>query len=133
MRDPIRPCVYILASRRNGPLYTGVTGDLVRRVALHRAATAGFCATYGVHRLVYFELHGRMEDAILRETRVKRWRRAWKLALIEGVNPGWEDLYQSLRTGDLNLAPFAAPPIRGDRRDALGPGPSPDQVRSRPG
>ena len=100
---------------------------------MHRAANAGFCARYGVYRLVYFELHGRMDDAILREKRVKRWRRAWKLALIEGVNPAWEDLYEALRAGELDLAPFAAPPIRGDRRGERGPGPSPDQVRSRPG
>lgn len=66
-QDPIQPCVYILASRRNGTLYTGVTGDLVRRVALHRAASVGFCARYGVHRLAYFELHGGMEEAIVRD------------------------------------------------------------------
>ncbi|WP_420562558.1 GIY-YIG nuclease family protein [Thalassobaculum sp.] len=133
MRDPIQPCVYILASRRNGTLYTGVTADLVRRVALHRAATAGFCAQYGVHRLVYFELHGRMEDAILREKRVKRWRRAWKLALIEGVNPDWADLYDPLCAGALDLSRFAAPPIRGDRGTALGPGQPPVQARGLPG
>ncbi|MEQ8394740.1 GIY-YIG nuclease family protein [Thalassobaculum sp.] len=133
MQDPIQPRVYILASRRNGTLYTGVTGDLVRRVAVHRAATVGFCARYGVHRLAYFELHGGMEEAILREKRVKRWRRAWKLALIEGVNPGWDDLYDPLRAGSLDLERFAAPPARGHRGAALGPGPSPDRVRSRPG
>lgn len=133
MRDPIQPCLYILASRRNGTLYTGVTGDMLRRVAVHRATDSGFSGKYGVHRLVYFELHNRMDDAILREKRVKRWRRAWKLALIEGVNPGWLDLYEALRAGELDLAPFVAPPIRGGRKDPLGPGPSPDQVRSRPG
>ncbi|MFX4220914.1 MAG: GIY-YIG nuclease family protein [Thalassobaculum sp.] len=116
MRDPIQPCVYILASRRNGTLYTGVTGDLVRRVAVHRASTAGFCARYRVHRLVYFEMHGRMEDAILREKRVKRWRRAWKLALIEGINSDWQDLYCALRAGELDLSRFANPPLRGDRK-----------------
>lgn len=117
MRDPIQPCVYILASRRNGTLYTGVTGNLVRRVAVHRTAATGFCAKYGVDRLVYFELHERIETAILREKRVKRWRRAWKLALIEGVNPDWADLFRALRAGELDLSRFAEPPLRGDRKE----------------
>lgn len=131
MRYPIQPCVYILASRRNGTLYTGVTGDLVRRVEVHRLATTGFCARYGVYRLVYFELHERIEAAILREKRVKRWRRAWKLALIEGVNPAWIDLFPALLAGTLELSHFAEAPARGDRHGAPGPGPSPD--RGRPG
>jgi len=84
MDNPLSPCVYILASRRNGTLYTGVTSDLIRRVHVHRSAATGFCARYRIHRLVYFEVHECMDAAILREKRIKRWRRVWKLALIEG-------------------------------------------------
>jgi len=91
-----RPCVYILASRRNGTLYVGVTNDLVRRVAEHRSnAVAGFVRDYGVYRLVFAELHATMPDAILREKRIKKWRRAWKLELIEAENPQWRDLLDS--------------------------------------
>jgi putative endonuclease len=90
-----RPCVYILASRRNGTLYVGVTGDLVRRIAQHRSgAAAGFLRNYRVYRLVYAEFHATMSDAILREKRIKRWRRAWKLELIERENPQWLDLLE---------------------------------------
>jgi putative endonuclease len=89
-----QPCVYILASKRNGTLYVGVTGDLIRRVWQHRAGEiGGFTKEYNVHRLVYAEFHETMEAAILREKRVKKWRRAWKLALIERDNPMWRDLY----------------------------------------
>jgi putative endonuclease len=91
-----RPCVYILASRRNGTLYVGVTSDLVRRVAEHRSsAVAGFVRDYGVYRLVFAEFHATMPDAILREKRIKKWRRAWKLELIESENPQWLDLLES--------------------------------------
>ena len=91
------PAVYILASRRNGTLYVGVTGDLVKRVWQHRTdAIEGFTKTHGVHRLVYYELHGRMGDAIRREKQMKKWRRAWKLELIERQNPTWGDLWESL-------------------------------------
>ncbi len=91
-----RPCVYILASRRNGTLYIGVTSDLVRRVAQHRSkAVAGFVRDYGVYRLVFAEFHATMSDAILREKRIKKWRRAWKLELIESENPQWRDLLDS--------------------------------------
>jgi len=92
-----RPCVYILASRRNGTLYVGVTSDVARRVFEHRSdAVASFTRKYGVHRLVYVEFHASMADAILREKRIKRWRRAWKLALIERDNSQWRDLYDDL-------------------------------------
>ena len=92
-----RPCVYILASRRNGTLYVGVTSDLARRVWQHRLiAVGGFVRDYGVRRLVFVEFHETMADAILREKRIKKWRRAWKLELIEGQNPGWRDLYDAL-------------------------------------
>lgn len=86
--------VYILASRRNGPLYTGVTNDLVRRVYEHKNGLAErFTRRYGVHILVWFEAFEDIAAAIQRETRIKRWRRAWKLELIERDNPKWDDLY----------------------------------------
>jgi len=92
-----RPCVYILASRCNGTLYVGVTSDLARRVSQHRSGLVeGFTRNYGVRRLVFAEFHDTMEDAIVREKRVKRWRRAWKLELIEQHNPQWRDLYEEL-------------------------------------
>jgi putative endonuclease len=92
-----RPCVYILASRRNGSLYVGMTTDLARRVFEHRArAVPGFTKQYGVDRLVYVELHDTIADAVLREKQIKRWKRAWKLALIERDNPQWRDLYEDL-------------------------------------
>ena len=92
-----RPCVYILASQRNGALYIGVTSDLARRAWEHRSdAAQGFTRKYGVHILVYVEFHDSMADAILREKRLKEWRRAWKLELIERTNPQWRDLYDDL-------------------------------------
>lgn len=88
-----RPCVYILASRRNGTLYIGVTSDLARRIEAHRSGgVSGFTRKYGVYTLVYFELHDAMEGAMLRERQIKKWRRAWKLELIEESNPQWRDL-----------------------------------------
>jgi putative endonuclease len=93
------PCLYILASQRNGTLYVGVTSDLARRIADHRSnAVAGFVRTYGVYRPVYVEFHASMADAITREKRMKKWRRAWKLELIEGENPQWRDLASDLLT-----------------------------------
>lgn len=93
----IRPCVYILASQRNGTLYVGVTGDVAKRVWEHRSgAVPGFTRQYAVHTLVYVEFHETMPDAILREKQIKKWRRAWKLELIEQSNPDWRDLYQDL-------------------------------------
>jgi len=88
------PTVYIMASRRNGTLYVGVTSDLAGRVSLHKQdIVQGFTSRYGVHILVYFEHHDTMELAIAREKRLKRWCRAWKVELIERSNPGWRDLY----------------------------------------
>ncbi len=85
--------VYILASRRNGTLYTGVTRDLVRRLHEHRSdAVPGFTQRYGVHRLVFLEQYDWLADAIAREKRVKKWNRAWKIRLIEEHNPDWTDL-----------------------------------------
>jgi putative endonuclease len=93
----MQPCVYLLASRRNGTLYVGVTSDLSRRISEHRADTIeGFTKRYRVHGLVYAEFHATMEEAILREKRIKTWRRAWKLLLIEEANPTWRDLYDEL-------------------------------------
>jgi len=91
-----RPCVYILA-KRNGTLYTGVTSDIARRAWQHRSnAVDGFVRDCGVHGLVFVEFYETMADAILREKRIKKWRRAWKLELIERHNPQWRDLYDEL-------------------------------------
>jgi putative endonuclease len=92
-----QPCVYIMASRRNGTLYVGVTTNIARRVWEHRLDVVdGFTRDHGVHRLVFVEAHDSLENAILREKRIKRWRRAWKLELIEENNPQWRDLYDYL-------------------------------------
>jgi putative endonuclease len=89
--------VYILASRRNGTLYVGVTNSLSRRVYEHKCGNVpGFTAKYGVKLLVWYEAYDFIHDAIDREKRIKRWRRAWKLELIEQLNPDWADLYQTL-------------------------------------
>ena len=90
-------CVYIMASQRNGTLYVGVTTDLVRRVWEHReGAIPGFTKTYSLKRLVWWEEHGDIVVAIAREKTLKRWRRAWKMALIEAANPQWLDLWPAL-------------------------------------
>ena len=87
------PCVYVLASKRNGTLYVGVTSDLVKRVWEHKDdLVAGFTSKYGVHLLVYYELHEDMLGAITREKRIKQWNRIWKLKLIERDNPEWKAL-----------------------------------------
>ncbi len=92
--------VYIVASRRNGTLYIGVTSDLVARIWQHKTkAVAGFTARYGCDRLVYFEMLDSAEAAITREKQMKEWRRAWKIALIEEANPDWLDLYASIAGG----------------------------------
>jgi putative endonuclease len=89
-----RACVYILASKRNGTLYVGVTNDVARRVWEHRSgAVESFTKQYGVYLLVYVEFHETMPDAIRREKQIKKWRRAWKLELIERDNLDWRDLY----------------------------------------
>jgi putative endonuclease len=93
----VQPCVYILASRRNGTLYIGVTSDLGRRATEHKTDVIdGFTKRYGVHKLVYVEFHPTMVEAIVREKRIKKWRRAWKVALIEEDNPTWRDLYDEI-------------------------------------
>jgi putative endonuclease len=89
--------VYILASQRNGTLYVGVTNDLLRRVQEHREGLVpGFTKRYQVKLLVYYEVHSEIAEAILREKRIKRWLRLWKLQLIEADNPQWLDLWPSL-------------------------------------
>lgn len=92
-----QPAVYILASRRNGTLYIGVTSNLRQRVWEHKNdLVEGFTRKYGVHMLVYYELHASMFDAITREKQMKKWNRAWKLKLIEAHNPDWRDLYDDI-------------------------------------
>lgn len=92
-----QPCVYILASRRNGTLYVGVTSHLVQRIWEHKQDfAAGFTKTYRVHRLVYYECHGDMVTAIIREKRLKKWNRAWKIRLIEEHNPDWRDMWEEI-------------------------------------
>jgi putative endonuclease len=85
--------VYILASKPRGTLYIGITNNLARRVWEHKhGLVEGFTKKYGVHMLAYYEIFARATDAIQREKRLKKWNRAWKIALIESHNPGWEDL-----------------------------------------
>jgi putative endonuclease len=90
-------CVYIMANAPNGTLYVGVTSDLVRRVAEHRTGSLrGFTSQYGIKRLVYFESHDDINAAIAREKQLKKWRRDWKIDLIEQKNPHWDDLYEAI-------------------------------------
>ncbi len=89
--------VYILASGRNGTLYTGVTNDLARRVLEHKQrATPGFTKRYGVDRLVWFEAGNSIEGAIARERQIKHWNRQWRINLFKDSNPDWDDLYPSI-------------------------------------
>ncbi|MGO4222669.1 GIY-YIG nuclease family protein [Lysobacter sp. TAF61] len=92
-----QPAVYILASRRNGTLYIGVTSDLVARIWQHRQhLVAGFTCAHGTTCLVWYEQHETMDSAITREKRLKKWNRAWKIRLIEQMNPYWNDLWQDI-------------------------------------
>ncbi len=92
-----QPCVYILASGFNGTLYIGVTSNLIGRLIQHReGAYEGFTKRHGIVRLVWFDMADTMESAIASEKRIKKWRRDWKMNLIEGGNPKWEDLGVSL-------------------------------------
>ncbi|WP_336978149.1 GIY-YIG nuclease family protein [Altererythrobacter fulvus] len=89
--------IYMTGDRYRGGIYTGVTGDLAARMVQHRAGTGSeFVAKYGFTRLVYMEFHDRIEDAIAREKAIKKWRRAWKIELIETMNPDWDDLFDTL-------------------------------------
>ena len=93
----MQPVVYILASQRNGTLYTGVTSALIKRIWEHKNDfVEGFAERYGVHVLVYYELHSDMKSAITREKQIKKWNRAWKVKLIETDNPEWRDLWQEI-------------------------------------
>jgi putative endonuclease len=88
--------VYILASKKRGTLYIGVTADLLHRISEHKTnKVAGFTRQYGVHTLIYYEQYEYIEDAITREKRLKKWHRKWKIELIENSNPKWKDLYQN--------------------------------------
>jgi len=89
--------VYILASKKNGTLYTGVTNDLARRVWEHKInAAKGFTQTYGIKKLVWYEVTDVIEAAIQREKQIKKWRRQWKIELIERENPNWDDLIEKI-------------------------------------
>ena len=96
MRDRA-PCVYILASRRHGSLYVGVTSNLPGRIWQHRNdQVGGFTREHQIHVLVWFEMHETMASAILREKAIKQWKRAWKIELIERTNRTWRDLYEDV-------------------------------------
>jgi putative endonuclease len=89
--------VYILASRRNGTLYVGMTDDLVKRIWMHRnGVLSGFTKEYGVKMLVWYEQHDTRAAALMRERQLKRWNRAWKLRITEEMNPTWRDLYDEI-------------------------------------
>ena len=92
-----QPTVYILANKRNGTLYVGVTSDLIKRIWQHKNnVVKGFTERYSVHQLVWYELHETMESAIGKEKMLKNWKRVWKLELIERSNPNWQDLYGTI-------------------------------------
>ncbi|PKN02326.1 MAG: endonuclease [Elusimicrobia bacterium HGW-Elusimicrobia-1] len=89
--------VYILSSKRNGALYTGVTSDIIKRVYEHKQSVVeGFTKKYNVHSLVWYEIHESAESAIIREKQIKKWKRDWKLKLVEKENPLWIDLYETI-------------------------------------
>ena len=93
----MQPCVYLLASKRNGTLYVGVTSNLVKRIWEHKEKLAdGFTKKYAINQLVWYEVHETMESAISREKAIKEWKRLWKLRLIEVMNPEWNDLYDQI-------------------------------------
>ena len=113
------PTVYLLASHRNGTLYVGVTSDLPKRLYQHREGLLeGFTSDYGIFRLVWFEQHATREHAIVREKRIKKWNRAWKVRLIEESNPDWRDLA-------LDLGFAALPSKRLVRAEGTGDGSPP--------
>ncbi len=90
-------CIYILASRKNGTLYIGVTNNIIKRVYEHKNDFAkGFTQKYTIHTLVYYDIHQSMYEAIVREKQLKKWRRAWKIEIINKMNPEWKDLYDGL-------------------------------------
>ena len=92
-----QPCVYLLANKRNGTLYAGVTSNLVKRIWEHKShLVEGFTKKYNVTLLVWYECHDSMESAIHKEKKIKNWKRSWKIKEIEKVNPGWNDLYDGI-------------------------------------
>jgi putative endonuclease len=96
MRDRL-PCVYLLASRPRGTIYVGSTSDLPGRIWQHKGdLVPGFTCRYRVHQLVWFEVHETMDSALLREKRIKEWKRLWKIELIETTNRDWRDLYSDI-------------------------------------
>ena len=108
------PCVYILASSRNGTLYVGVTSNLIARVWQHREhIVEGFTAKYDVTRLVWYEQHATMDSAIGREKRIKKWNREWKLRLIDEANPSWRDLWPDIIGAVPKAYVHGSPPSRG--------------------
>ena len=112
MQREFEPSVYLLANRRNGAIYTGVTSRLIQRIHEHReGAIPGFTREHGIKRLVWFEQHATMEQAILREKRIKKRLRRWKIELIERENLGWRDLAEDL--GFTPLEPTGSPRSRG--------------------
>ena len=107
MKQERQPAVYILSSKRNGALYAGVTSQLLGRIYQHRTELFdGFAKENGVKRLVWYEAHDTMEQAILREKRIKAWKRQWRINLIEASNPDWRDL-----AVDLGFTPLAPLPV----------------------
>ena len=93
----MQPCVYILASKRNGTLYVGVTSDLLAGTWQHKnSAVEGFTRKYDVYYLIWYELHESMDSAIAREKAIKKFSRTWKLKLVEKLNPEWKDLYNDI-------------------------------------
>jgi putative endonuclease len=108
-----QPCVYILARASHSTLYTGVTSDLLGRMHQHRAGNVrGFTQRYGIKRLVWFEAHDTMEQAIIREKRIKRWPRDWKYDLIHSINSTWRDLAEDFGFDPLPLEVKAGPGSR---------------------
>ena len=92
-----QPCVYMMASQRNGTLYIGVTSNLIKRIWEHKTnVVEGFTKKYGVHVLVWYEIYETMDSAIQREKAHKKWSRKWKTDLIESFNPDWQDLYKTI-------------------------------------
>ena len=92
-----QPCVYMMASQRNGTLYIGVTSNLIKRIWEHKTnVVEGFTKKYGIHLLVWYEVHETMGSAIQKEKALKKWQREWKMDLIESFNPEWKDLYKTI-------------------------------------
>jgi len=97
----MQPCTYIMASKPNGTLYIGVTSNLIQRVFQHKTGFVdSFCKRYRIHDLVYFELHQDMYSAITREKQLKKWKRQWKINLIQSDNPKWLDLWHQINSQD---------------------------------